>query len=172
MAPNPRPQTVYRKEIPDREAHSFDVSAFDEAIDSQGVRLIHYRSMRCPVGLIDIGDNRRPHEDHAGCSNGFVYTMAGAVTSLFTSNSKKEMSGDIGALEGATVSVTFQRFYDELDANGAPVPISISPYDRLYLDEPGIVVPTSGTFEYNMSGVNKLHFPVVAVHDLIDCNNT
>ena len=49
---------------------SFDPDAFDDALRAQGVQYVHWRAMRCPVGLTDRYSERRVHDDHSGCSNG------------------------------------------------------------------------------------------------------
>lgn len=147
------------------QAVSFDPSAFDEAIHSQGVKLTHWRGQRCPVGMTDKYDHRRPHDDHSGCSNGFIYTKAGTVTALFTGNSYEERQQDVGLLDGSTVQVTTPRFYDE----GPEVRITV--FDRLYLKEEGITVEHWELVEAHVTGRDKLKFPVVKVVDVIDANN-
>lgn len=159
------PLLVSSIEFPERMGVSFDVDAFDDAINSQGVKLLHYRAMRCPVGLIDRYDNRRPDHDHSGCSNGFIYTKAGDLTSLFTSNSKAPKTTDMGTFDGSTVQVTVQRFYDNTTD-----PVYIAPFDRFYLNEERIVVPTWQLFESSITGKEKLQFPVVEVQDLMSAD--
>jgi hypothetical protein len=53
---------------------SFDLEAFDNAIFSYGTKLVHYRAMRCPIGVTDRNDIHHSQADHDGCSNGFMYT--------------------------------------------------------------------------------------------------
>lgn len=154
---------VYSTDLP-TEAVSFDVDAFDEAVRSHGVTFVHWRAMKCPVGMIDEYDSRRVHEDHSGCSNGFLYTRAGAVTCLFTGNSTQSQIGEVGIMDGSMVSVTLPRFYDPPDAS----PIYIAPFDRLYLAEESIVVPDWQVFRHEPTGIDKLNFPAVSVQDLVD----
>lgn len=158
-----KPSLISQMEFPRGQAVSFDVRAFDEAVSSQGVRLVHFRAMRCPVGLVDRFDTRRPEHDHGGCSNGFIYTTAGDLTALFTGNSHAKEAHDVGFLDGSTVQVTCQRFYD-----GTTTPVHIAPFDRIYLAEENVVVPTWQLFEAHITGREKLQFPVVAVQDLMD----
>jgi len=139
---------------------SLDIPAFDELIRSQGVRLIHYRAIRCPVGMIDIGDNRRPHPDHEGCSNGFLYTKIGAVTGLLSGNSKNKRLEDIGFWDGSTAQVSFPTTYDDCDKQ-----FYICPFDRFYLDESKLLVATWQQFIHHSSGKDRLKFPVVCVDD-------
>jgi len=142
---------------------SLDIPAFDELIRSQGVRLIHYRAIRCPVGMVDIGDSRRPHPDHEGCSNGFLYTKICTVTGLFSGNSKTKRQDDIGFYDGSTAQVSFPTTYDESDEQ-----FYICPYDRFYLDEPKLLVATWQLFLHHASGRDRLKFPVESVDILVD----
>lgn len=149
-------------------ADSFDVDAFDNAIRSQGVSFVHFRAMRCPVGIIDKDEQRRPHDHHAGCSNGFLYTEAGKLTALFNGNNHDNQQTTVGILADANVHVTFPRFYDKQTEVEDDVEVEIAPFDRLYLDEPRISVPHWQLVEYNQSGEDRLSFPAVSVTDLVD----
>lgn len=166
MAAKDRPQNLHPTQFPRDEAVSFDVDAFDEAIRSQGVTFIHYKAMRCPVGMTNQYDTERAHDDHAGCSNGFIYMPAGKVTCLFTGNSASTQPMEMGYANGATVQVTLPRFYD-----GTQEPIYIAKFDRLYLDEESIAVVNWHLFTAHMSGRDKLQFPAIKVTDLIDADN-
>lgn len=155
---NPRPMT-FAPEV----AVSFDPQAFDDLIRTQGVEFVHFRAMRCPVGLVDRYDIRRPHEDHAGCSNGFLYTKAGLVTCGFLGNSTQPTNFDSGWMDGSTVQVTSPRFYDNSNE-----PVQFAPFDRLYLSEEAITVPHWQLVEHHITGRDKLSFPAVRVVDLVD----
>lgn len=156
-------KSLYEIVLP-KSAVSFDAQAFDEAIRDHGVPFIHFRSMRCPVGLTDRYDASRPHDDHAGCSNGFVYTEAGTVTCLFLGNSKSTDPSEVGFLGQAQVQVSFPRTYD----NPPEEAVSVAPFDRLYLADPNILVPNWQTFDANIIGMDRMAFPVAKVYDLID----
>jgi hypothetical protein len=136
---------------------------FDVAIRANGVKLVHYRAMKCPVGMVDRYDTRRIHEDHAGCSNGFLYTKAGTITCLFTGNGNRQNSSDLGLLDDSTVSVTAPRFYDDTEED-----TQVAQYDRMYLDEEAITVPHWQLVETHATGRDKLSFPVVEVMDIVD----
>lgn len=166
MAKKEKPDGVYTTDLPNNHV-SFDVDAFDQAIRSQGVTFVHWRAMRCPVGMIDQYDSRRPHDDHSGCSNGFIYTVAGKITCLFTGNGTGSNPMEMGIMDGSTVSVTLPRFYD-----GGQDAVYIAPYDRLYLDEDRITVVNWQLFEAHASGRDKLNFPVAKVQDLLDSRNS
>jgi hypothetical protein len=71
--------------LPDQ-AISMDVDAFDRLVRSQGLTFVHYRAVPCPIGLVDPNDMRRPHENHSGCSNGYIYIKAGEITCAFSGN--------------------------------------------------------------------------------------
>lgn len=142
---------------------SFDAEAFDDAVRSQGVRLVHYAATRCPVGMTDMDEIRRPHPDHEGCTNGFLYTKTGAITALFTGNSKHKNPEEMGFWDGSTVQVTFPRQYDETGE-----PIFVAPFDRFYLEEEDIVVPIWQLFMHHESGIDRLKYPVAQIQQLID----
>ena len=155
---------VWQIDLPEKEVR-FDVAAFDAAIHNHGVQFKHWRAMKCPVGLVDAKDIRRPHPDHSGCSNGYLYTLAGKMTCLFTGNSMSSRSDDPGLINSASASITIPRHYDESMER-----VMVAPFDRLYLDEEGITVPFWQLTEVSMSGIDKLNFPVSKVVDLIDAD--
>lgn len=160
----PKPEQVYTTQLPNA-AITFDIEAFDEFIRSQGVTFVHYRGMRCPVGMIDEFDTRRPHEDHIGCSNGFLYTKAGEVTCLFLGNGNTTFASEAGLADSSTVSVTLPRFYDGCDERVYP-----AAFDRLYLAEESIAVVNWQTYRHSVSGTDKLAYPAVRVWELVDSN--
>jgi len=150
--------------FPPEAAATFDLDAFDTALRSQAVDFIHFRAMRCPIGLVDVFDERRPsHDDHSGCSNGFLYTLAGHLKATFTGNSSDRRDMEFGWLDGSTVQVTAQRRYEDSDAE-----VQLAVFDRLYLNESVITVPTWELAESHASGTEKLKFPIVEVVDLVD----
>ncbi len=142
---------------------SFDAQAFDDALRAHGVKLVHFRAMRCPVGLVDRYDTRRPHEDHSGCSNGFIYTKAGTLTCIFTGNGNDTRQNDVGVLDGSTVQVTSPRMYDDTDEES-----QVANFDRFYLNEESITVPHWQLVEAHITGRDRLSFPVVKVVDVMD----
>jgi hypothetical protein len=142
----------------------FDVAAFDGMIQSQGVTLIHYAAMRCPIGLIDRGDIRAPnHKDH-DCSNGFLYKKAGALEAIFTGNTLASKIQDIGVVDGSTVQITLSRTYED----GSPT--AIAPFDRFYLQENVATVVNWQTIEAHVTGRDKLQFPATQIEFLVDSN--
>jgi hypothetical protein len=166
--PKPTPDTLYQLQFAS-DAVSFDAAKFDEFIRSNGVTLLHWRAMRCPVGMTDPDDIRRPHDHHENCSNGMVYTLAGKVTVGFMNNSSDLRFIDAGRLDGSTVTVVLPRFYDDKPE----VRVEIDSFDRMYLpldDSQDVTVTTKQTFAANASGVDKLHFPIVRVQELMDAD--
>lgn len=140
-----------------------DVQAIDSFLQSHGVKLTHFRAIRCPVGLSDKNDVNQNHEDHAECSNGYLYTKAGDMTCFFLGNSQQPEWMDIGKLSVGMVQATFPRFYDGGDDDD----VDLCVFDRFYLNE-SITVSYWQTVQYNSSGIDRLHFPAVKVVDLID----
>lgn len=153
----------------DFEAVAFDPDGFDGLIRANGVKMLHFRSLLCPVGLQDPDDTRRPHDHHADCSNGFIYTPAGEVTIGFLNNSSQQVFVDPGRLDGSTVNAVIPRTYDDSGDR-----VDLAQHDRLYLkDEEGrdpITVTTNQVVAASVLGDDRLAYPVVEVVDLVDAN--
>lgn len=147
---------------------AFDTAAYDDFLRSHGVPLAHWRAMACPVGKTDPDDARRPDEDHEGCSNGYVYTFGGVVTAGFVSNPKDSRVVDLGRLDGSTVQVVLPRQYDRCEEGCEPKPLRPAQYDRFFLVDRSITVPTWQLFAAHKTGVDRVQFPVVEVVDLMD----
>lgn len=137
---------------------TFDLEAFNEAIRSQGVKLIHYRSMRCPVGMIDLDDNRRPHPHHEACFNGFIYDKVDCITGLMTGNNKKKSLEDVGFVDFSSVQATFPQTYDD-----SAQKLIIAPFDRFYLSEESANVVMWQLFRHHETGIDRLKYPVACV---------
>jgi hypothetical protein len=140
----------------------FDPDAFDYRIRGQGARLVHYKGQRCPIGMSVLGDNRRPHDHHTGCSNGFIYTKSGSITALMMGNSNAPGLKDLGWVAGASAVATFPQNYDD-----STTPFSLCPFDRFYIDE-NVVVPTWQLVQSHETGLERLQFPAVAVEGIVD----
>jgi hypothetical protein len=159
-----KPTTILKQEFAHGEAHSMDAMAFDEALRSQGVTLVHHRAMLCPQGIIHKDDQvRRVHVDHPGCSNGYLYKKMGTVTAMFTENAASPQFQDIGQIDGSSVQVTFPRTYDLTNER-----IYVNPFDRFYLFEEDILWPHYEFVEHSIGGRDRLRFPAVKVDHLID----
>ncbi len=166
MAKPTVPEPVFLK-VPQPGIH-FDGEAFDAVIRAHGVRLRHLRGMRCPVGMADPDDGRRPHPDHEGCANGYLYTPAGVVTALLQGNRVSRRESDIGVLDSSAAELSLPRTYDGVDAEAIESQIYVQPGDRFYLDDEAILVVGSETLKATQSGTDRLVFPAVRIQDLID----
>lgn len=165
--PKPTPENQYPLEFPSQ-AVNFDPDAFDELIRTQGVEMVHYRAVPCPVGLIDPNDQRHPRDHHINCSNGYIYVCAGTVLCSFLSNSKEQRQIDIGRMDGSSVTVTFPRYYEKCNLSAPDVPVQPSAFDRIYLKEPVVPVVTWEKFACSAGGIDKLRYPIVCVTDIYD----
>jgi hypothetical protein len=168
MSVNPvkSPQSIFSVFLP-QEAVALDPAAFDAFVNNNGVRLIHFRAIPCPVGLSDPNDIRRVHDDHIGCDNGFIYQAIGRVTCFFLANQTQIRKLDAGFVDGSSVSVTFPRFYDS-DPDHR---VLVRPYDRLFLEEDGITAAATNVMKRRVDGrPDRLPYPTLKVHTLIDSN--
>lgn len=166
MADSPyKPTQVFKQSGFQGDAHSFDVEGFNDAIRSQGVPLVHYRAMVCPIGLQDKDDQlRRTHIDHPGCSGGYLYKKIGCITALFVGQSTDPSFEDIGMLDGSTVNASFPRNYEDTEAA-----VYVVKFDRFYLADEKILWPQWELVEHNpVSNRDRLHFPARKVEHLID----
>src|ERR1700690_1849327 len=141
----------------------FSAGAFDRAIVTHGVNMIHWTAQPCPVGKVDINSVRRPHPDHSACSNGMIYTRAGRVRALFINSGNKMDQFDFGVMDGTQATVTTPRTYDDSDNE-----IQVVPFDKFYLDEEALTVPHTQLVEAHITGHDRLSFPVVKVVNIID----
>ncbi len=149
-----------------------DMVAVDGFLSSHGVKLTHFRALRCPVGLTDRHDQNQSHEDHAECSNGYLYTQAGDMSCFFLGNSQQPEWKDVGKLTVGMVQTSFPRFYDAAPAGGGGDsgdgdPVDICVFDRFFLNE-SITVSYWQTVQYNPAGIDRLHFLATKVIDLVD----
>lgn len=140
-------------------AIGFDAEAFDALIRSQGVEMVHYIALGCPVGEVDPHDSRRPHEHHEPCSNGFIYIKAGTVTCSFIGNGGGFRLFDVGRFEGGDANLSIPRFYDDGDQG----PVQMASFDRLYLAEEAITVDNWEKILTSATGVDRLQFPATSV---------
>lgn len=137
---------------------TFDSGSFDAAIISQGVKLRHWTAQRCPIGMVDLNDSRRPHPHHAGCSSGFFYTCVGTVYALMTSNSKRQGMEDAGYASHSSVQCTFATTYEGKDEK-----LILAPFDRFYLDDESATVVSWETFLCSSDGINRTKYPIECV---------
>jgi hypothetical protein len=146
---------------------SFDHEAIDDLLRSHGVEVVHYRAIKCPIGLVDQFSTRG-HADHGDCSNGFLYKKAGEATILFRQNSSSESVGNFASLAQASVQASFPRFYDDCPSASIDEEIVLHKYDRIYLKNPVGYTVITHLFQANNTGVERMAYPVMCVEDLID----
>ncbi len=174
----PRPpsgsKSIFQTQTPPGELVRLSLDALDELVHGNGVRLIHYQAMACPIGKNDVDDIRVPHADHSGCSNGFLYHRAGVLKGYFAGNSNQNGFSDFGATWSAQAQVIFDRFYEEADgAVDADVPpgggeVIIAHFDRIYFADPSILAPAWELIQVSGSGRERLRYPAVAVDRAVD----
>lgn len=162
----------YIIDMPVNDVVHMDTGYTDAVVDGQGIILEHWKAMPCPVGKGDPYDVRKMHNDHSGCSNGYIYEKGGDITCLFVGNSKHLQALDVGFVTGSTVQITIPRYY-----NGSDSPVVMATLDRLYLkgtlsDQTPINVIATQLFEHNTSGMDRLKYPANAVEVVIDSHGT
>jgi hypothetical protein len=135
---------------------SFDVKAFDNLLNSQGIKIRHLRAMPDPRLLNSRGDYRR--SDEISTSDGLVYKEAGCFTAPITTSSKDVNLSSEGEIDQATAYVTPPKFYD-----GTQEPIILNVYDRFELVDIEVRVVSAQLVEANTTGVDRLNWPAVCV---------
>lgn len=146
---------------------AFDLDAFEEAIQSHGIELIHYLAVTDPIGLTDKNGSRRPNlVDSPLRSNGFLYIKAGTVKSLMSGATKEVKASSGGITDSGVAQITPCRFYMSDDETFKKV--YLAPYDRLYLAQEDILVTRHELVEASITGVDTLKFPAVSVLVLVD----
>lgn len=151
-------------QLPDNNVF-LDPNNFDSAVVSHGVKLVHYRGLPCPVGRVDLHDARRPHADHEGCTNGYLYVRAGVVKALFQGNSKEKRRADFGFLDASVATITVPRWY-----LGTTEEVLLAVADRLTLEDTNVTVPRAESARASGAGSDRLSWPVVRVQDLVDAS--
>lgn len=141
----------------------FDPDAFDFSIRSNGVTMLHYRAIKCPLGITDKFDVRE-HGEH-DCSHGFLYKFADSVTVQFTSNNSNALVKDLGIVNNATTMVTIPRTYDNSDEETA-----IQHYDRFFLKEVVASSVNTQLIEASITGVDRLQYNATSVEIILDAN--
>ena len=158
----PRVQGI---QFPTAMSVTLDLTAFNDAIKAHGLRFIHLRAMRNPVGLIDKFDSRRPNPDTPLATNGMVHTRAGVVTGLALGNTKEVKASDAGMVDAAVCQFTPLNTYEDTGKR-----VFLAPYDRLILEEESVLVTRHELVESSPTGIDKPKFPVIEILDCIDSN--
>lgn len=158
---------IQELQFPAKNSVAFDLQAFEDAISAHGLKFVHYRAMRNPIGLIDKHDNRRPNPDTPNASNGFLYNKAGCVRALFIGNTKDTRANEGGLVDASNAQFTPLKQYTDSDEQ-----VFLAPFDRLYLEEKSVLVTRHETLENDPTGIDRPKFPVVKVLDCVDANGT
>jgi hypothetical protein len=141
----------------------FDANAFDAAIRSHGVLMVHYAAQPCPVGKVDRYSVRRPGHDHSACQNGQIYTKMGTVKCLFINSGNKMDQYETGVINGTQATVTTPRHYE-----GTEDEVQVVPIDKFYLLDENLLVPHTQLVEAHITGKDRLSFPVEKVVSIYD----
>lgn len=141
----------------------FDANALDLLATSHGVQLVHYAAMPCPLGRVFEDDLRQPNpHDHSLCQNGFVYQKKGTITAILQYNTHNIEMVAPGRIDHSVCQATFPRTYDDNDET-----FDVLQYDKFfYLDS--FTLPTFEDATFNLTGVDRLRYPVEKVDFLMD----
>ncbi len=90
---------------------SFDPVAFDDRIQSNGIKLKHFKAVPCAGSDTESGSIRSTHEEH-GCFNGFHYKLAGCFTGVIQNNPVNKVVRPEGLIDSSTAYILLPRFYD------------------------------------------------------------
>lgn len=145
---------------------SYDLAAFRNFINSQGVRVVHYRAVPDPTGKTSRGDNHAIDGQSRRSSDGFVYEEAGTMQVLFYSNSEQENFVTEGAIEYSTAYMTLPDVYEDRP----DCPVLVMPWDRFFLKDIEIRVLARQEVEASATGTDRLNFPATCVESIRDAN--
>jgi hypothetical protein len=150
----------------DRRTPAFSKEAFENAILDNGIQLVHYKALPCPVGMADQHTTTfKSHPPHDNCMNGYIFEKAGLFTCLFNNNPASFQLLDPGLLTGSTVHVTFPSVYDDTQEE-----VTIGVQDRLQLKDPCGYVTAQQRFTKSGSKTDYLHFQPTKIESLWDAN--
>lgn len=158
-----RTETVRDQIVMAPETVHFDPDAFDLNITSNGVPMMHYRAIKCPLGVTDKFDVR-DHGEH-NCSHGYLYKYAGGVTVFFSNNSSNTAVKDLGVINNATTAITIPRMYDESNEE-----VAVQYYDRFFLRDPVASSVNTQLIEAHITGVDRLQYNATSVEVVLDAN--
>lgn len=142
---------------------SFDKKSFDNLIQSQGIKVIHYRAVLDPTGMSRRGDNQAV-QSFQKSSDGYIYKEAGEMTVYFSNNSNAQNQRIEGVLDFSTAYMTLPSNYDDKP----DCPVLVAPWDRFYLKDIEIRVVVNQYVEASSTGIDKLNFPTTCVEHLMD----
>lgn len=141
---------------------SFDKDAFNHLINSQGIKVTHYRAIPDPTGMANRGDTHAVQSPRRS-SDGFLYKEVGTMQIFFSNNSSQFNVEIEGMIKHDTAVVTLPEKYENCDQ-----PIIVAPYDRFYLHDVEVRVVNMQYVTANSIGIDKLQYPATCVEHLID----
>jgi hypothetical protein len=144
---------------------AFDLQAFLNNIKAHGLRFVHWRAMRNPIGMVDMDDTRRPDAEAPAAYNGMFYIKAGTVTALCLGNTKEVKSSEGGLVDASTAQFTPLCSYEDTKDQ-----VFLAPFDRLYLEEESVLVSRHELVEANITGKDRPKFPAAKILDCIDAH--
>lgn len=145
-------------------AVSFDAGAFDDVnIRSNGVVMIHWAAVPCPIGLKDPDDTDN-HLAHQDCDNGMLYQCQGEVVVNFSANQTSQSQDAIGYIDQSRAYVTLPRFYDSDPSK----PVMVSVFDKFYIKGCPVRVIEAERLEAHATRQDRLKYPVIAVQFCVD----
>ena len=139
---------------------SFDYDAFDNLIESQGVRIRHMKAIPDPRFLQNRGEIRRSQP--VSNTDQYIYKPAGCFVGTFYANDKLEDFQVEGYIDQSQSILTPPRTYENSDE-----PIIINIGDRFEIEDIELRVEVSQLVEASGIGVDRLAFPAVCVQYLI-----
>jgi len=149
---------------------SFNAEKSDQLVTGRSVELIHYKCMPSPIGIKEVGDNRRTNDLDSISSNGMLYSKAGCFSGAILGNGKQKKSFEANLIDASTAHLVLPRFYNKNDlADGDR--IYLSPGDRIYIKECNVEVANAQKCQYRPGKVDFLQFPALHVERLVDSNN-
>ena len=87
---------------------------------------------------------------------------------ISTGISKQFQALDMGLLTGSTMQITVPRYYIESDCSPAGKEVVPALYDRVYLKDNNARVIATQLFEHNISGMDRVKYPIIKVEILVD----
>lgn len=144
---------------------AFDPDAFGQFINGNGVPIIHWKAIPCPVGQHDVYDTlHKSHVAGHNCSNGYIYIQAGEMIATFNNNPNQMIDvEDIGIIRGSTVMITFPFTYCD-----GVTPVVVSVQDRFYVKDIECTVVSIERFARGTGTVDPLDFPPTNIEYIID----
>lgn len=148
------------------ESVAFDAEAFNEAIASHGAVFVHWQAIPDPLGLQGKFDARRPDGvNNTKAFNGHYYIKRGCLQAIITGANKEVKSHLGGQVDAGVASITVHTNYLNSDKK-----VYLTPYDRFYLEDEGILVPRGELVEASMDGLDRLQWPACEVIAIVDAD--